>query len=109
MKTYAETEWEKPFNWELFLKNGRKGRLTEEEKKSAIARSLSWVTCACGNQCAIIPRGYAGSPVDYYLRILGSIFYISIKSENWDKATETLRKIERRSAELLLEIQSANL
>jgi hypothetical protein len=103
MKTYSETQGEPPFNWNLFLKNARKGRVTEAQKEDAIRRSSNWITCACGNQCDAIPR-VLDKPIDGVLARLGQFFYGHVAAERWDAATETLVKIEKRSSEILFEI-----
>ena len=106
--TYVESKNEPPFNWPLFLKNARKDRITEAEYFAAKERASRWTTCACGNQCAAIPRYSEGlfinEPVDTLLSDLGMDFMEEIRNRKWDKASETLRKIEARSSEILAEI-----
>jgi hypothetical protein len=100
MTTYSETKNKPPFNWELFLKNARKGRITEEQSINATERAHSWVTCACGNQCKTIPR-FGGVPLDNTLATLGSYFFEYVTDRNYDEAMKTLHMIETRSAEVL--------
>lgn len=50
--TYAESQGEQPFNWLAALKPG----LTYEQLLTLKNLSGSWPTCACGNQCNVIPR-----------------------------------------------------
>lgn len=64
-------------------------------------QSLHWVTCACGNQCSIIPRYENGAPRDFELSNLGSNFYINVSERNYEQAEKTLAKIEIRSSELI--------
>lgn len=105
MKTYAETRGEEPFDWWDALDNpGKYDDLS--------ANAGSWVTCACGNQCRVIPRhtGFmaVGEPKDRTLKILGFDFLDQVTDRDYTAAKQTLRKIEARSVELIAEIKSAN-
>lgn len=58
-KTYSETRDEAPFDWHQAL------RFPEMHDHPRLCdMAASWVTCACGNQCAIIPRAVAGKEDD---------------------------------------------
>lgn len=58
----------------------------------------SWVTCACGNACIVIPRNEeTGSPLDSNLRRLGVQFYSYIVDEKKEAALAVLKAIEHRS------------
>lgn len=108
-----EKEW---FDWNKFLSQNC------EEMKDLIydykitEKSASWVTCACGSQCAIIPRSDDGQPMDYTLKELGESFHTEgimpmvekIRNENFDEANMyrkdaigLLEQIEERSAFLI--------
>ena len=109
MKKYSEYNRKKPFDWYTFL---NKKTYTQKELDKAQDLAGSWVTCACGNQCTIIPRDEEGCPLDEVLRNLGlefteklvdmdtyfkkeshsSIFELSRKD-----ALKILDKIEKRS------------
>ena len=102
MITYAEKKGEKPFDWNKFLENPPEWGW--EEHLDACDLSCQWVTCACGNQCDIIPRYPIGSPVDEELQYMGIDFDCEIKRAKWQKAKEILAKIEKRSAELIFEL-----
>ena len=102
MKTYAEKKGEKPFDWNKFLENPPEWGW--EEHLDACDLSCQWVTCACGNQCYIIPRYPIGSPVDYKLESLGIAFNNSIQDAKYDVAKEILAKIEKRSEEIRAEL-----
>lgn len=124
IKTFAEDKGEEPFDWNEFL---NREEYTLEELIKADNLASSWVTCACGNQCAEIPRvserciGF-NSPVDLILKQLGFEFsdklecmYIFKKNHNktmFDKsrkgAKQILEKIEIRSSEILKEMQSGS-
>lgn len=102
MITYAEKKGMYPIDWhkELSNKNISKKKWEELEQSSE-----TWVTCACGVQCAIIPRGSAGDPLDAKLRILGGDdgFHGAIMKKHRHKAMEWLQKIEIRSKQLIKE------
>lgn len=115
-KTYAESQGQPPFDWLAALSRPC-AEMTNKEVSDMCELSLSWVTCACGNQCEIIPRS-GNIPQDVELRASGSAFYGFIRAmasrvcwKNYDsadkwrrEALETLRRIEARSAELIAEI-----
>lgn len=100
MKTYSETKGNEPFDWRAFL---NQEAISEADADDAKRRAQSWVTCACGNQCVIIPRDSLGSPVDEILRKVGGDdgFYGAIKRQNWNQAKHFLDLIEIHSAYLI--------
>lgn len=97
-KTYAETRGEPPFDWWKALDNP-----TAFADNELAVKAGAWVTCACGNQCAIIPRFQDGQPKDDELDSLGMRFYAAVESGNWSLAKITLRQIESRSSFLISE------
>lgn len=115
MKTYSETEQAGTFDWFEFL---TKDTFTPNEIEEAASKAGSWVTCACGNQCDVIPRNRWGEPCDFDLKILGSDFAKALDNMNlnwfghfffetnrlW--AITLLVAIEHRSAELIYEIKA---
>lgn len=109
-KTFAETQGKKRFDWNAFLDFADRHGIQSPQINWHIADKLarSWVTCACGNQCAVIPRagadaesGLGGAPDDRRLRNLGLDFMYEIEARDVVSARATLKKIERRSAELI--------
>lgn len=120
MKTYAETQGEEVFDWNAALQIPY-SEMTDEKISKMEDLSNDWVTCACGNQCEIIPRKDKGEPKDEYLVELGCAFYLQISNmrdnfnfgnklrfeSNRAEAIEILHKIELRSAELIKEIQGS--
>lgn len=123
---YSITQKETYINWELALKKVKIGDIARTQELMWL--SESWVTCACGNQCEIIPRAqsgfFKGRPKDKDLRDLGLKFneyvdelYIMTEDDNPSrcaklqfnktraKALAVLGKIEKRSAELIKEIR----
>lgn len=107
MKTYAEKNGKKPFDWNKFLNNppDLEDLIAWEEAEE---RSGSWVTCACGNQCSLIKRrtdddwdGSDGAPIDEELESLGGDFHMDIIGRNIADAKKTLAKIEKRSIQVL--------
>lgn len=119
-ENYAKTQGERPFNWKRFL---LKKRYTWDDLDNAYWRATDWVTCACGNQCSIIPRGVQygwssfqpAAPVDSRLRRDGLSFATHIEnmahyrnSPSFEGhrilAQRCLHRIERRSAYLIAKI-----
>lgn len=102
MKTYAEKKGEEKFDWHKAL--SEKDIDWDFLKKKAV----SWVTCACGNQCSIIPRNDDDVPIDATLTRLGGEggFYGAIKNKNAKLALDLLALIELRSKQLIDEIKS---
>jgi hypothetical protein len=85
--------------------------LTSEEMNNiSVIRSqaASWITCACGNQCSILPRDQVGAPEDKELASLGLDFYRQVNA--WDAPTArlTLEKIEKRSAYLIAQMNETS-
>lgn len=107
MQTYAETKGAPVTDWWKELENPPRFDSDRYYKLRALARE--WVTCACGNLCAVIPRGkvygWHDAPLDVDLRRLGLRFHDYVVSGNWPASRKTLAAIEARSAELLAEIQ----
>lgn len=99
-KTYSENEGEKPFDWNKALSSSVIDSRTWNKLKKL---ANSWVTCACGNQCAIIPREDWGEPVDDILARLGGIdgFLGAIQNRDKEEALNFLQLIEVRSAYLI--------
>lgn len=87
-------------------KNNSKAKSYERRHKEAVALAGSWVTCACGNQCAIIPRDSYGEPLDVVLADLGFEFNNLIGKRKYTAALKTLEKIEKRSIELIKQIKT---
>jgi len=104
-KTYAETMGAAPFDWWKALDNPPD--LEPAQHWVLMRRSADWVSCACGNQCAIIPRtnspGMIGVPVDQELRQLGYDFHANICRGGWGSAKSILKEIEARSTILIQE------
>lgn len=105
-KTYSETQGVPSFDWWKALNNPE-----SHGTYNMAMRAKSWVTCACGNQCAIIPRHEGqrsmfwmdGEPLDVKLSDLGVEFYGAVSSGLFEDAKGVLREIEARSAVLIAE------
>ena len=98
--TYSEDQGKEAFDWNKALSvENISGKTWDELAQKA----GDWVTCACGNQCAIIPRYEDGEPKDKVLSLLGSAegFYGAIKDRDKKYAIELLEMIELRSAVLI--------
>lgn len=97
MKTYSESQNKKPFDWNKVLS----AEPTEEQWEEMRGLAQNWITCACGNQCDIIPRRKNGRPKDIELFWLGLDFLYYISMYDLKSAKQTLSKIEERSAYLI--------
>ena len=75
MKTYSEKQHRNPINWNKFL---ARETFNERVLRRAYDLASQWVTCACGNQCASIPRRPNGQPKDDQLHHLGLSFDFDI-------------------------------
>jgi hypothetical protein len=98
--TYSETVGQAPFDWNKFL---NKARITDKDWDDAKDRAHKWTTCACGNQCSIIPRDEIGKPEDELLTTLGGDdgFFGAIYARDVAEAKHFLELIELRSAYLI--------
>lgn len=102
-KTYSEDQGKEAFDWKKALSAKRISEITWDELSR---RAGDWVTCACGNQCAIIPRHENGEPKDKVLALLGGPqgFYDAIRERDKKYAIELLELIELRSEALIKEL-----
>lgn len=100
-QTFAESKGQAPFDWNGFLDRAIAEAVSQTEIRKTKELSLEWVTCACGNQCADIPRDVDGVPLDKWSRILGAQFADDVCEGEWHAAQLTLAQIEARSHELL--------
>lgn len=107
MITYAETKHNKEFDWYKALRKATKGQLDHFEINDLKKLASNWITCACGNLCAAIPRNIQGEPIDDDLQILGSAFYNKVNAELWDDAIEVLHEIEARSIQIMSEMNQS--
>lgn len=86
------------FDWNAFL---AQKYIPEEQWKVAEQLARDWVTCACGNQCAVLPRNEYGCPDDGDLVRLGMRFTRVIVGRQKNDAKQVLAQIEARTAYLL--------
>lgn len=96
--TYSESKGRSPFDWNAFL---NRKEITDEAWRSAEKLASDWVTCACGNQCDVIPRSVDGEPFDITLSSYGMEFYYAISGRDTDDVKLVLGKIEARSITLI--------
>lgn len=93
------------FDWHVFIKKAKNGEVSEGDWDLAKAMAGCWVTCACGIQCAEIPREpESGAPKDDLLTVLGTEFYHAAGVRNFRGMETVLAQIEKRSEELLVEM-----
>lgn len=105
---YCEALGQQRFDWNAYLSEAALINRSHPEYERACKLAASWVTCAIGNQCAIIPRGSSWEPhcpKDKKLRVLGNRFFHLVRKNDLVGARETLEAIEERSAELIAEIR----
>ena len=104
IKTYSEIWGREAFDWNKALSAKVISIKTWDELRH---KAGDWVTCACGNQCAIIPRSESGRPLDELLATLGGKdfgFYGAIVRRDKEEALHLLKLIELRSAYLIKEL-----
>lgn len=132
MNTFAELAGQPPINWWHVIEQLEDGTIDPQgdEMQDYVEASGSWVTCAVGNQCAIIPRNLrecsdpsddndqpcvTDSPIDQTLFDLGMGFHEAVidVSENpsprgpWPQLqymSDMLELIEERST-ILIEVE----
>ena len=80
MKTYAETHSKWIYDWPQIIDDLEHDRYDDEGKFEVYDAASNWPTCACGNQCAALPRDEEGCPVDKVMEKLGGQFFWSIGS-----------------------------
>lgn len=97
-KTYAVATGHVPFDWNKALDAAIEKEPVWQESGHLRALAKQWTTCACGNQCAIIPRTRQGMPKDEALARLGTDFWCHVCNCNWKAAKSTLEHIEARAA-----------
>lgn len=97
MKSYTEKRGLEKFDWREALTSQTINWL------DLANRSKSWVACACGNLCDVIPRDTEGAPVDKTLKALGGDqgFHYAIRMNDAEDALAILDLIEERSAYLI--------
>jgi hypothetical protein len=104
---YVEQQGKEPFNWGEFL---NKKEFTKWELLNAYDLSVTWVTCACGNQCREIPRGDNGAPKDFKLWQLGDLFATAIGDMHRAKKDKNVLEVSRQSAvKILSDIEARSL
>jgi len=99
LPTYTEIKRGKVFDWHAFL---AKDTHDEDAWHEAVNLAGEWVTCACGGQCAALPRTAGGAPEDEHLYELGCLFSTQIIAKLYSDARETLGDIEQRATLLLI-------
>lgn len=102
-KTYSEIKGVPAFDWRSVLDTARVHGMEASEHEKIYKLAAGWVTCACGNQCAIIPRNSDGTPFDSLLSSYGMYFANYVLHGEWKDAQETLLSIEHRSKILIAE------
>jgi hypothetical protein len=99
-QSYNEAAGNPPFDWKAAIECAE----TDDQWKNLAIMAKSWTTCACGNQCDVIPRFPDGEPVDEELSIYGVSFMRAIKIKNKRISLRILETIEIRSNYLITQI-----
>lgn len=96
IKTFTEKKNRTPFDWRKALIEVKQ---TQRETLANLRlKAGSWVTCACGNQCDIIPRLNSGEPLNYKLSNLGSSFYSDVSMMGTPSINPNLFEVYRNHA-----------
>lgn len=102
--TVAETtERTEEFDWLRMLRGivAGKVKVTSSLEQQLVTLASNWPTCACGQLCKLLPRGYKGQPEDRPTYELGIIFNSCVQAGSWTGALSAFRDIEARTAQLL--------
>lgn len=104
---FCEAVGRPAFDWHDYLARCLSEKeISTEEYEKARELSGSWVTCAVGNQCAILPRDLDdNAPEDEELKELGAVFHWQIITDRYFLARITLEQIEQRAAFLIDQIR----
>lgn len=100
-KSYAAATGNITTDWPRVIE--RLDTMSEEELTKYFDLAMNWPTCACGNQCAIIPRDRAGAPVDNSLVTDGSRFPWALDARDKVRARFYWQAIEARAAIVVAE------
>lgn len=118
--SYREQKKAPAFDWHEFL---NREEYCYADLDLASIKASSWVMCAVGSQCSIIPRFHSGRPMDAELEDLGCRFMTRIDEMRYyeqcnvpnmlfdaqSQARYLLQKIEERSAFLIEELQPSTI
>lgn len=100
----------KKFNWLTTLRRlaKRKTPITGREHGALKRLANKWPTCACGQLCSALPRGFMGCPIDIQLSDLGLTFCDEVNLGAWTEALVTFLRIEARTTLLLKQMAEAD-
>lgn len=101
MTTYAETQGQQPMDWFKTIVDARDNGISREAHTQLTRAAQMWTTCACGNQCSVLPRHESGRPLDMKIASLGCDFAACIEESDWEHALKTLEQIEHRAQVLI--------
>ena len=87
-----------PDKWDWYSFLDASDEVKEMHHNTAIKLSSSWVTCACGQLCEVLPKGFHNRPLDDSLEDLGVLFMKVIDAKDYTVAKTTL---DKRTAYLL--------
>lgn len=103
MKTFTETQGNKPFDWSTFIDRCIDGSITLKEYKEGLELCNEWNTCPVGNLSVHIPRDNESKncPLDDDLLKLGKDISDNLENQNFEFAKEQLIKIETLAKSIL--------
>ena len=114
---YSEAHSKWIYDWPTIIDDLEAGLYDKKTTMECLDAVVSWPTCACGNQCASLPRDVNGKPSDSHLEVLGDRFATYVNGiigargqDRTDMATgarEVMADIDARSAVLLAEMKKA--
>ena len=88
------------WNWYAYLDADKEVKLKHYKKADVLA--ASWVTCACGKLCKVLPKNILDNePDDEILSNLSLWFNNYIEHKDFFSAKRILDKIEARTSYLL--------
>lgn len=87
----AESHWGK-----RIIRAEVRGKFTKADRRDA----KNWVTCACGQVTADIPRHNDNRPVDNDLWLSGAKFACDVAFDRYIRAAKILIEIEKRAIEV---------
>lgn len=100
--TYVKQHDLASFDWVAFLLLDAP---TISQCETAKAQAFSWVTCACGNLCATIPREPDVQPRDRILAKLGMQFMDDIREIDPTRRTLVVKHAQRDAMKTLVAIE----
>ena len=113
---YSEKHSRWIYDWPTIINDLEAGLYSKQSMRECKRAAYDWVTCAVGNQCALLPRNKNGLPADFNAAHLGRAFAQYIEAMIYSSGADlalfslaargALAAIEFRSAKLLAEMKA---